>query len=83
MLKKKIWASFQRIIDLFTQKFVTKLYKIWGWDPGSGIRDSGSKIRDPDPGPGVIKAPDPRSATLINSYNVALILMQLTIITLL
>ncbi len=25
MLKKKIWASFQRIIELFTQKFVTKL----------------------------------------------------------
>jgi hypothetical protein len=24
-LKKKIWASFQRIIELFTQKFVTKL----------------------------------------------------------
>ncbi len=25
MLKKKIWASFQRIIELFTQKFVIKL----------------------------------------------------------
>jgi hypothetical protein len=25
MLKKKIWASFQRIIELFTQKFVTYL----------------------------------------------------------
>jgi hypothetical protein len=25
MLKKKIWASFQRIIELFTQKLVTKL----------------------------------------------------------
>jgi hypothetical protein len=25
MLKKKIWASFQRIIELFTQKIVTKL----------------------------------------------------------
>jgi hypothetical protein len=25
MLKKIIWASFQRIIKLFTQKFVTKL----------------------------------------------------------
>jgi hypothetical protein len=23
MLKNKIWASFQRIIELFTQKFVT------------------------------------------------------------
>jgi hypothetical protein len=24
MLKKKIWANFQRIIELFTQKIVTK-----------------------------------------------------------
>jgi hypothetical protein len=28
MLKKKIWANFQRIIELFTQKIVTKLSKI-------------------------------------------------------
>jgi hypothetical protein len=39
MLKKKIWASFQRIIELFTQKLVTKISKIWVWDPGSEIRD--------------------------------------------
>ncbi len=39
MLKKKIWAHFQRIKELFTQKFVTKLLKIWVWDPGSDIRD--------------------------------------------
>jgi hypothetical protein len=39
MLKKKIWANFQRIIELFSQKVVTKLSKIWVWDPGSGIRD--------------------------------------------
>jgi hypothetical protein len=48
MLKKKIWASFQRIIEFFTQKFVTKLSKIWGWDPGSGkkpITDPESRIR--------------------------------------
>ncbi len=38
MQKKKIWASFQRIIEIFTQKFVTKLSKIWNWDPRSGIR---------------------------------------------
>ncbi len=44
-------ASFQRIIELFTQKFVTKLKKIWGWDRGSGIRDPGSgKKPIPDPG---------------------------------
>ncbi len=29
MLKKKIWANFYRIIELFTQKIVTKLSKIW------------------------------------------------------
>jgi hypothetical protein len=40
VLKKKVFgANFQRIIELFTQKIVTKLSKIWVWDPGSGIRD--------------------------------------------
>jgi hypothetical protein len=34
MLKKKIWANFHRIIELFIQKIVTKLSKIWVWDPG-------------------------------------------------
>jgi hypothetical protein len=62
MLNKKIWANFQRIIVFFTQKIVTKLSKIWVWDPGSEIRDpektySGSRIqsskrhRIPDPDP--------------------------------
>ncbi len=62
MLKKKIWANFQRIIELFSKKIVTKLSKIWVWDPGSEIRDpektySGSRIqgsnrhRIPDPDP--------------------------------
>ncbi len=45
MLKKKIWANFQRIITLFTQNIVTKFSKIWVWDPGSGIR----KKPIPDP----------------------------------
>ncbi len=45
MLKKKIWASFQRIREFFTQKFVTKLSKIWVWASGSRIRDKGSGIR--------------------------------------
>jgi hypothetical protein len=62
VLKKKIWANFQRIIELFTQKIVTKLSKIWVWDPGSGIwikpipdpgsrgqKGIGSRILDPDP----------------------------------
>jgi hypothetical protein len=61
VLKKKIWANFQRIIELFTQKIVTKLSKIWIWDPGSGK----NLFRIPDPG--VKKAPDPGSgsATLV------------------
>jgi hypothetical protein len=46
VLKKKIWANFQRIIELFTQKIVTKLSKIQIWDPGPGIR----KKPIPDPG---------------------------------
>ena len=53
MLKKNIWANFQRIMELFTQEIVTKLSKIWVWDQGSGIRDPGSGIRKkpiPDPG---------------------------------
>jgi hypothetical protein len=45
VLKKKMWANFQRIIELFTKKVVKKLLKIWFWDPGSGIRDPGSGIR--------------------------------------
>jgi hypothetical protein len=58
--KKKIWANFQRIIELFTQKIVNKLSKIWVWDPRSGIRKK--------PIPGVKKAPDPGSgsATLVS-----------------
>jgi hypothetical protein len=46
VLKKKIWANFQRVIELLTQKIVTKLSKIWVWDPRSGIR----KKPIPDPG---------------------------------
>jgi hypothetical protein len=62
VLKKKICANFQRFIELFTQKIVTKLSKIWVWDPRSGIRKkpipdpgsrgqkgTGSRIPDPDP----------------------------------
>jgi hypothetical protein len=49
MLNKKIWANLQRIIELFTQKIVTKLSKLWVWDPRSGIRK---------------KAPDPGSAAI-------------------
>ncbi len=64
MLNKKVWANFQRIIELLAQKIVTKLSKIWVWDPRSGIRKkpipdpgsggqkgTGSRIRIPDPDP--------------------------------
>jgi hypothetical protein len=68
MLKKKIWASFLRIKgELFTQKFVTKLSKIWVCDPGYGIRDLGSGknlFRISDPVPGVKKTPDPGSGSV-------------------
>jgi hypothetical protein len=55
VLKKKILTNFQRIIELFTQKIVSKFSKIWVWDPGSGKIYSGSRIqgskrhRIPDP----------------------------------
>jgi hypothetical protein len=45
MLKKKIWANFQRIT------IVSKLSKIWVWDPGSEIRDP-EKIYSGHPDPG-------------------------------
>jgi hypothetical protein len=39
-------ANFEKILELFTQKIVTKLSKIWVRDPRSGIR----KKPIPDPG---------------------------------
>jgi hypothetical protein len=61
MLKKKIWANFPRIIEVFTQKIFTMLSNIWVWDPGVE--------KAPDPGSG--------SATLVSctSYGYP-ILMQ-------
>jgi hypothetical protein len=46
MLKKIIWANFQRIIEFFTQKCFTKLSKIWVWDPVPGVK----KALDPGSG---------------------------------
>jgi hypothetical protein len=63
MLKKTILTNFQRIIDLFTQKVVTMLLKIWVWDPGSEIRDPEKPL--PDPGSRGQKGPGSGSATLI------------------
>jgi hypothetical protein len=70
VLKKKIWANFQRIIELFTKKIVKKLLKIWSWGPGSGIRDPGSGknlFRIPDPGSRGQKAPNPGSRIRIRN----------------
>jgi hypothetical protein len=61
VLNKKIWANFQRIIELFTQKIVIKLSKRWVWDPGSGK----NLFRIPDPG--VKKAPDTGSRIRIRN----------------
>ncbi len=63
VLKKKIWASFQRIIELFTKKIVKKLLKIRSWDPGSEIR----KKPIPDPGSRGQKAPNPGSRIRIRN----------------
>ncbi len=64
-LKKKIWANFQRITELFTKKMVKKLLKIWSWDPGSEIRDpekiySGSRIQGSKSTQSRIPDPDPQ-----------------------
>jgi hypothetical protein len=67
LVKKKMSANLQRIIELFTQKIVVKLSKVpipMGLDPGSGKTYSGSRIQGskrhqiPRPGSG--------SASLIN-----------------
>ncbi len=63
MPKKKIWAKFQRILEVFTQKLSLSSQKY-----RFGIRDPEKNLfRIPDPG--VKKAPDPGSgsATLLDS----------------
>jgi hypothetical protein len=47
MLKKKMWANFQRTIQLFTQKIVTH-YALKNMGLGSWIRDPRCRIRDPE-----------------------------------
>ncbi len=50
LMRKKIWANLQRIIELFNQKTFIKLSKIWVWDPGYEIRDPEKKLfRIPEP----------------------------------
>jgi hypothetical protein len=65
MLKKKYGPVLKELYNFLPKKFVTKLQKIWGWDPGSGIRDPEENLfRIPDPGPGSkrhwIPDPDPQ-----------------------
>ncbi len=76
VLKKKIWANFQIIIELFTQKIVNKFSKIWGWDPGSEIWDPGSGknlFRSPDPGVKKAPAPGSGSSTLLCTVQIKIV----------
>ncbi len=61
--QKKIWANWQRISLIFTQKIVTMLSEIWVLKARSGIRNRLI------PDPGVKRASDPESgtATLLKS----------------
>jgi hypothetical protein len=59
ILKIKIWADFQSIIELFTQKTATKLSKIWVWDLGSEIRGP-NEIRDQGSGKKLFRIPGPK-----------------------
>jgi hypothetical protein len=83
MPQKTILASFQRILELFTQKFVTKLSKIWVWDPGSGIwfqektysgswiQVQGSKrhqIQDPGPGSATLPVSEKNISPVIHTF---------------
>ncbi len=55
--EKNLGQFSKRIIERFTQKIVTKLSKIWVWDPGSG----NNLFRFPDPGvPKRHRIPDPQ-----------------------
>jgi hypothetical protein len=47
MLKKKIWADFQRIVEVFPKKMFNMLSNIWVWD----------SVADPDPGSGAFLTP--------------------------
>ncbi len=68
MLKKKFGPIFKELLKFLPKKFsiCSQIYGFGIRDPRSGIRDPGSGknlFRIPDPG--VKKAPDPGSATLL------------------
>ncbi len=48
MLKKKIWANFKRIMEVFTQKIFTEAFLNMGLG-SRGQKGTGSRIPDPDP----------------------------------
>jgi hypothetical protein len=57
LVKKKIWAKLQKIIELFSQKIAIKLSTIYV-DLGSGIRKNLFRILDP--GSKRHRIPDPQ-----------------------
>ncbi len=63
IFEKLIWANFQRIVEVFAQKFsiCSQIYGFGIRDPRSGIR------KKPIPDPGVKKAPDPGSCIRIRN----------------
>ncbi len=79
LVKEKFWANLQRIIDCLPKKLSlsSQKYRFGVRDPRSGIRDPGSGknlFRIPDPG--VKKAPDPGSATLVRSFKYVLLILR-------
>jgi hypothetical protein len=65
--EEKNFVQFSKNCRIFyPKKFVTTSQKIWVWDPGSGK----NLFRIPDLGPGVKKAPDSGSATLLDSISI-------------
>ncbi len=76
MPKKKIWANFQRILELLLNKLSlsSQKYGFWIRDPGSGK----NLFRIPDPG--VKKAPDPGSGSPTLLFKVALKAKSLSIL---
>ena len=51
-----MWVNFKELKNFLPQKIVTKLSKIWVWEPGSGK----NLFRIPDPGVKRHRIPDPQ-----------------------
>jgi hypothetical protein len=63
-VEEKNLCQFSKNYRLFTRKIVSKLSKIWAWDPGSG------KKPIPDPGVKRHRIPDPDSQHCSKPYKV-------------